>query len=148
MKKKLPVFFQPASGGDLAEQVTAKLETILLTAGFSKIGNDQYEAMMEEGKQRVLDFVIDPDNLQLKPGESVEKKTAQAFGSVSAKAQSIQVIVQIDSNQVIDSIGFLYKLIPPLSNYSKPVRSLFAIEQTGWNHHIDSLTRWLSKKLL
>lgn len=148
LKKKLPVFFQPASGGDLAEQVTAKLETIILLSGFTKIGDEQYTAMMEEGKQRVLDFVRDPDNLQLKPGESIEKKTAQAFGAVSAKAQSVQVITHTNSNQVVDSIGFLYKLIPPLSNYSRPVRSMFPIEQTGWDHHIDSLAHWLSKKLL
>lgn len=103
---------------------------------------------MEEGKQSVLDFVRDPYNLQLKPGESVEKKTAQAFGSVSAKAQSIQVIAHIDSNQLIDSIGFLYKLIPPFSGYSKPIRLLYPIGQTGWNYNVDSLTHWLSKKLL
>ncbi|MDP3129319.1 MAG: hypothetical protein Q8M81_12550 [Sediminibacterium sp.] len=148
LKKKLPVFFQPASGGDIAEQVAAKLETIILIAGFTKIGDEQYASMMEEGKQQVLDFVRDPGNLQLKPGESIEKKTARAFGSVSAKAQSIQVIIQQDGNQVLDSIGFLYKLIPPLSNHSRPVRLLFPIEQTGWNHDVDSLTRWLSKKLL
>jgi len=148
LKKKLPVFFQPASGGDLAEQVTAKLGMIIRIAGFTKIEDDQYAAMMEEGKQRVLDFVKDPDNLQLKPGESIEKKTAQAFGSVSAQAQSIQVIIQIGNNQTIDSIGVLYKLIPPLSGYSRPIRILYPIEQTGWNNNVDSLTHWLSKKLL
>lgn len=104
--------------------------------------------MMEDGKQRVLDFVRDPANLQLKPGESIEKKTAQAFGSVSAKAQSIQVIAHIDSNQVIDSIGFLYKLIPPFSGYSGPIRLLFPIGQTGWNYNVNSLTHSFSKKLL
>jgi len=148
LKKKLPVFFQPVSGGDMVKQATAKLETIVITAGFVKIGNDQYAAMMEEGKQRTLDFVRDPDNLQLKPGESIEKKTAQAFGSVSARAQSIQVIAHVDSNQLIDSIGFLYKLIPPFSNYSRPIRRMFHIGQTGWNYNIDSLAHWLSQKLL
>lgn len=148
LKKKLPVFFQPASGGEMAEQVTAKLETIILTSGFTKIGDEQYADMMEDGKQQVLNFLKDPSNLQLKPGESIEKKTDQAFGSVPAKAQSIQIIMHTDNNEVVDSIGFLYKLIPPFSSYSKPARLLFPIGQTGWNRSVDSLAYWLSKKLL
>lgn len=148
LKKKLPVFFQPISGGDTLQAIVKKLEAIVMNGGFSKLENESYERIMEEGKQQVLDFIRDPANLQLKPGESIEKKTSQAFGSVSAKAQSVEVIFHETSYKTIDSIGILFKLIPPYSNYSKPSRLMFPIGQTLWNGNPDSLSYWLSKKLI
>jgi hypothetical protein len=145
LKKKLPVFFQPTRGGDT---LTFVAESIVLNGGFTKLGDESYATIMEDGKQRMFDFMRDPTNFQLKPGETIEKKMYQALGSTSSKAQSIEVIGHENNHLAIDSIGILFKMIPPYSNYSKPIRLMFPISQTDWNGNVDSLSIWLSKKLL